>query len=351
MKKTIRSLTFILIFAFTVFAGVKTVNAQTQYEVDGWRKTVTFDTEDDTNQFALFTEFDKSPFYMDGRLYFWTLAEQKAIFTQRKYNDLDVSADFGTINDHGKFDVGFYVHANKIGSAMDNIDAWNVNLERGADDKTYNLRLHRFYNKSWVGYVTEAAGIKLPMNEVHLRVVVKSGTLYAFVNYESRPRLTYYIGESEGYVGFRCFYSPNWVDNFSIVGEGNAMSEELYATVNELKDFDTAGLTAKSAEAIEAAKEALNDAEGQYRTEEAVAAAEKAINKAVIKRTADELGALIQTAESTVNVGYTVNSWNSLQAVLSISKTVDTSDEEAVSYWANRLERKLALLVRYKKEV
>ena len=343
------ALTVAAVFSMT---AVPTVFAEETYKVSGWRKTVTFDSYEDGAQFWLLTEFDKLPSLIDGRLYFWTLAEQKAVFEARTYNDVDVSADFGTINDHGKFDVGFYVHANGFAGAIDHVDGWNVNLERGASDNTFFLKLHRFQNNSWKGAVVTVSGLKLPMNKVHMRVVVKSGILYAFVNHETTPRITYEIGETAGYVGVRCFYSPNWVDNFSVVGYGNGKSFELDEQLNAANNTDTAAYTENTKRALDDAKEALqkaDQAEDQYAVEDALKAFKKAEDGAIVKRSKEDFSAALTAAKAIENVGYTKNSWNSLQAVIAIAETIDANDEDARSYWTERLESKTALLVKYAK--
>lgn len=321
--------------------------AEESYEVDGWRTDIGFDAGDES-KFRLYTEFGRAPWLMDGKIYFWTLAEQKAIYKVRKYDDVDVSVDISTINESGKFDSGIYVHANNIWGDIDNLDGWNVNLERGADKTTYYLKLHHFEEGSYVGSVAEVSGLRLPMNTVHLRVVVKSGMLHAFVNYESTPVLSYEIGSKEGYVGLRNFYSPNYFDNLSIVGEGNEKSSAYDAIIEEASKIDSSNLTADSEQAISDALDAAQNADNQYSLEEAVAALEKAMKEALVKRTAEELSAAIERAEAiTDGEKYTQNTWDSLQAVLNICRSVDTTDEELVSYWTYRLELKILLLVTY----
>ena len=351
MKKIIKFTAILLLIAVALSANVVSAFAQSQYEVDGWRTSVSFDSDEDAYKFDFYTEFDKSPWLMDGRLYFWTLAEQKAIYTARQYNDLDVSADFGTINDHGKFDVGFYVHASGAGNPLDQIDAWEVNLERGADDKTFELKLHRFFNYSWAGAKVEVSGLKLPMNTVNLRVVVKSGTLYAFVNYEQTSRISYYIGEASGYVGLRCFYSPNWVDNFAIIGKGNVSDGSLDALLNEAQAIDGDKYTEESRTALNNAINAAENAQGQYRVDEAEKALKEAIDGLMEKQTYQAMAEVISQAKLLENIGgkvYTSNSWRALLMVIERCEAIDeNASESEISYWTNRLILKINDLIRY----
>lgn len=350
MKRNNVIITTILVMMAVVSSlllSIPSVFAEGSYEVEGWRTTIEFNSEDE-KRLQLYTEFDRSPWLMDGKLYFWTLAEQKAIYKDCKYDDVDVSVDISTINESGKFDSGIYVHANNVGGGLDQVNGWNVNLERGADKTTYYLKLHRFDNGRYSGCRVEVSGLKLPMNTVNLRVVVKSGELYAFVDHGQTPVFNYTIGSEEGYVGLRNFYSPNYFDNFSIIGKGNNRDNSSDVIIEDAKQIDLSKLTEESKNTLNNAIEAAENADNQYSLEKAVAELEKAMKDALVKRTAEDLAVAIERAEAITDGSvYTENSWNSLQAVLGICRTVNTADEEAVSYWTYRLELKILLLVEY----
>lgn len=352
MKKSIVIIAtiFAIVIGFsTLFATCSDVAvASESYEVQGWRTNVAFD-DGDEQYLRLYTEFDRAPWIMDGKLYFWTLAEQKAIYKLRQYDDVDVSVDIGTINPAGKFNSGIYVHANDVWGDIDAVNGWAVMLERDADKTSYYLRLHRFADGEWKGCVEEVSGLKIPLNLVNLRVVVKSGMLYAFVDNQTTPVLSYEIGSEVGYVGLRNFYSPNYFDNLSIVGAGNEKdSTESDAIIDEAKGLDLDKLTSESKQQIQDALNSAENADNQYRLEQAVENLRKALKNAVEKRSAEELNAVIEQAQQITDGSiYTQNSWNSFCAVLEIGKTIDLTDEEAVSYWTNRLELKIELLVEY----
>lgn len=351
MKKRILFIAMVLAVA-TVFSltGATAAAAAETYEVSGWRTTIAFDKGDEQS-LRLYTEFGRAPWLMDGKLYCWTLAEQKVIYKTQKYDDVDVSVDISTINPSGKFDSGIYVHANNVSGNLDGATAWNVNLERGADKTTYYLKLHRFENGRYVGAPVEQSGLKLPMNTVHLRVVVKSGMLYAFVNYEKTPRLTYEIGREEGYVGLRNFYSPNYFDNLSIVGEGNARDTALDELLDRAKSVDTATLTADSLHELTQAIAAADEADNQYRAEEAEKRLKNAMDNLVTRQSYETLSALVSEAKQLTNDGgerYTANSWTTLQKVIARCEMLDeTSSEQEISYWANRLQIKISDLIVY----
>ncbi len=336
----------------------RSVMAVENYEVAGGRLVYDFENGQLTD-FDLYTEFDKLPYTMDGKLYFWVLAEQKAILKKRSYSDVEVNVDIMTINKSGKFDSGIYVQASEADSDMDAIKAWCVNLERGAGDTTYYLKLHRFDN-AYLGAKVEIGGLKLPMDKVHLRVVVKNGMLYAFVDYQETPTITYYIGTDEGKIGMRNFYSPNYFDNFTVIGEGNSYDySELFPAIEKARGYNTDELTEESGNrlktALDNAVAVLQTTVTQYEIDKVAKTLNDAIDNVIYKRAFSELVRVLSQAEAITNEDgkvYTKNSWSSLQKVIAIcSQLTEDGDEQVISYWTNRLEYRISALIPYLTEV
>ena len=329
--------------------------AEVDYSVEGGRFTVDFEKWDDYGDFALYTEFDKKPWQMDGAMYAWSLAEQKIILRGKSFEDVEVSVDISTINECGKFDSGIYVMASNVGSGMDAITAWNVNVEHGATNSTMDLKLHRFENGKWMGIKVEILGLPYSGDTVHLRVVVKDGMLYAFLNGKTTPTFTYEVGEGSGLVGLRNFYSPNYFDNFSVTGLANAVRT---SKLDETKALATEELTKPLASVCKAELEAAialaENAETQSQVDEAQAALDSALKRAVTARTYSELSELIGKAGEIENPDgekYTGNSWNSFQAVKQICDGLtEESSEYDISYWYGRLQARIDNLVAYEGE-
>ncbi len=352
-------ITLIMLFSVAFAAvglGEQKVFADT-YAVDGGRLTYNFD-DNDLSDFDLYTEFDKKPYAMDGKLYFWVLAEQKAILKNKRYTDVDVNVDIMTINKSGKFDSGIYVQTSSVSNLKDGITAWNVNLERGADQNTYYLKLHRFMGGTYAGCIEEKGGLKLPMNKVHLRVVVKDGMLYAFVNNNSTPTFSHYIGMAAGGVGLRNYYSPNYFDNFTVIGSGNSFNySRLDKLLQQAQDLVKKDLTLSSKTALESAiSNAQNLKEQnhtQYDIDDGEKMLEKAIDGALEKRTYAQLQNAIEKAKTIENPNgkiYNKNSWATLQSVIAICQGLrEESGEDVISYWTYRLELKTEKLVPYAK--
>lgn len=339
--------------------GVTGVCAETydlpdDYRVSGGKISYDFSDSASVSDFAVYTEFDRSPTVTDERMVCWSLAEQKIVYKNAMYSDVDVSVDIGTINKNGKFDAGIYVGLKSgVTGALDGVTGYCVNIERGASESKYYLKLHEF-DRRWLGTRKETV-LVLPLNVVRLRVVVKNGTLYAFAGETNTPQLTYNAGDLFGYVGFRSFYSPNTFDNIEIIGSANEPNtEQLNALVlraREIADIVTDESRASLDAALTSAERAA-ESENAYDIDTAVTQLKTAIDSAVVKRDYSVLVQWIAEADRISNTDgktYTANSWASFCKVLEMCKCFTAeSDPEQISYWAGRLRLRLDTLVELK---
>lgn len=321
------------------------------YKVSGGKTVITFDNEDDLDNFFLFSEFDKSPEIIDEKLYFYNLAEQKAIYANGTYEAVDVSVDINTINKNGKFDTGIYF-ATDFNYRLDGAVGFEVNLEKGAGSAAFYLKLHEF-NHGYRGAKVEVSGLKLPTVDLNLRVVVRERYLYAFVNHEVKPRFKYYVGAQARNVGLRNFYSPNYVDNFTVIGESEEISKsKLETLIEKAEKIDqslyTSGTISNLNDILVNAKLAASYSD-QYDIDKYEDLLEKALNELIIKRTAAELEEALTKAKNINNEDekYTTNSYKALLMVIEIAEEIDRNDEEKVSYWCNQLEKKIDALIAY----
>ena len=336
----------------TTFNTYKSTNLEDVYQVDGGKISIGFD-EEDKDLFNYYTEFDTYPFLMDSKCYAWTLAEQKIVYNQSLFSDVDVSVDTYTINKDGKFDCGIYVQGTNFSNVIDGCSAYCLNLEKGADKNTFYLKLHQFKNSTYAGAKKEIANLKLPTEQLNLRAVVKNGTLYAFVNHESIPRFSYEIGISQGYVGLRSFYSPNYFDNFTVIGEGIPYyKNDIEVMIDKANKLDLSKYTLKTATnlslAINEARAAL-DSSNQYDSEEALENLKDAYDDMQELRSFAQLQDAILEASKINNHSekYTKNSYGALKIVLDICKKIVDGNEDEISYWCCVLEEKISSLIEY----
>lgn len=326
---------------------------QSMYQVDGGKISIGFDEGDD-KYFTFYTEFDVYPYLMDSKLYAWTLAEQKIIFNNYRFSDVDVSIDCNTINENGKFDCGLYIQGDDFANRIDGCKtAYCLNLEKNAGNNTFSLKLHKFGNNSYQGAKKIVSNLKLPTANLNLRAVVKEGTLYAFVNNEVTPRFSYEIGISDGLVGIRSFYSPNYFDNFTIIGEGLTYKRsELEVLIDKVNKLDLNKYTTKTRNALIAALNNANSVvslDNQYDIDLAFAQLNKAYEALAQLRSKEELEATLVEAKKYKNDNkiYTENSFNALQIVIEKASKIDLNNEDDVSYWCVTLENKISSLTLY----
>jgi len=327
-----------------------------QYIVSGGRFVVNFDDAEEEGLFDLFTEFDKYPWVMDGKMYAWHLAEQKMILRGKTYTDVDVSVDISTINPLGKFDSGIYVAASNAGNALDEITAWTVNIEHAPKSKTFVVKLHRFLNGTWRGAVTQSVPLLYTEDTMTLRVVSKAGTLFAFLNRMEEPLFSYDIGFSEGLVGLRNYYSPNTFDNFVVVGEANSVDRgELEAQIALTQEALQRDLLQTCKDELNEALRLAEIAVTQREVDEAAEKLKEALARAVERETLEGLQLLLAQADALTNENgavYTENSWASLQAVKAICRELtEHSGEYEISYWYKALEARINGLISFVTEV
>lgn len=345
MKKAIKFLTAALALSVPL-AVAPIANAET-VSVGGGTDRVFFEDADD---FTLYSQFDdQTMFTLQNRLYAPVLAESKAIYKYGTYGDAEISVDVTAINKSGNIDGGIYVQASNASNAHDGITAWNVNVEHAVNANTFALKLHRFENNRWVGAQKEVYNIKYTSDTVHLRVVVKSGILNAFISGDE-PVFTHYIGAATGKVGLRGYYSPIYFENFSVTAPTIALEpNKLGAKIAAMENFDytvyTDATSAALRAAVEHGKETLNslsqaDIDGAYAD---ILAAENALIRI---RTAEELRALTEKASAIIaeREKYTENSVGSLEIVL---RQIEQADGENISELYAVLFRRIQSAVKY----
>ncbi len=340
----------------TVPLAADSVFADNAYDnfVDGGRITVDFENGSDIALFNRYTEFGDLPYIMDGRLYGWTLAEQKIILKGKIFEDVRVDVDISAIGKNGKFDSGVYIGASNVNSAKDGITAWNVNIEHGVNASTFWLKLHRFENNRWIqSEMVEIGGLVYTADTVHLRVVVKDGTLHAFLNDGDAPVVSQYIGnEARGMVGLRNYYSPNYFDNFTVTGDAlDADFADMNALLAVAETRVEDNIVPECKTELNAAIALAKAAATQAQADNAVSALASALDRAENLHTFSELTALIRQADGITNVDgevYTVNSYNAFVAVKNVCASLTDEDSEYdISYWYARLDDRMENLIAY----
>ncbi len=350
MKKIPKILAAALALAIPL-AALPAVTAET-VTIAGGTDNVIFE-DSNMRDFDFYTEFDQPMYILQNRLYAPLLTESKAIYKHGTYSDVDVSVDVAALVPGGNIDGGIYVQASGVNNAANGITAWNVNVEHDVNSSVFALKLHRFENNRWLGAKKEVYNIKYTSDTVHLRVVVKTGVLYAYLDGDA-PVFTYNVGKSAGKVGLRSFYAPNYFENFSVTSPMITVEPELLQSkLAELDGFDYSPFTDESAQTLRAAvaeaKAALAAEESQADIDKAYADIVIAKSELTLKKTRADLDALTEKAQKMMSdANYTKSSVSSLRVVI---EKCNAATEEKISYWYKILQHRMDSAVKYMDDV
>lgn len=355
MKKLLSlSIALCAVFGFAL-NGQAEVPAQGYYEAG--QKVFDFSYANNIYQnFNIYSEEEGQGFYAtDGYLCSVGRAETKAILKNPStISQYSLEADFYPSFASGGLDVGFYIHASGAGNRIDDIKAYNINLEKSSFSNILTVKIHSF-NHSYVGELT-ANSVTIKSCPVNLRVDVNENNIKAYVNHSKNPIINYTLTSWEpGGVGFRAFRGvANKISNFKIYSSDFPVdSSKLLYLIDEIHQLNLSKYTEESVNNL---NEILAEAtalvtDNQYEIDQMCKKLEKAMNKLLLKGSFEELEALIETADNTINNDedlYTYNSFNSLKLITSRAKKITSSSNETeISYFVNLLKQALNGLIKY----
>ena len=356
MKKVLSlSITFCAFFGLAINRRAEVI-AKDYYE--GGQSAYDFSSADNIyNNFNIYSEEEGQGFYAsDGYLCTMGRAETKAILkspsTLSKYS---LEADFYPAFDAGNLDVGFYIHASGAGNRIDDIKAYNINLEKNSFSNLLTVKIHNF-NHSYAGELTASATTikSLPVN---LRVDVNESNVKVYVNRSNTSIIDYTFTSWEpGSVGFRAFRgTANKINNFKIYSSIFPVdNSKLLSLIDEINQMD---LTQYTLDSVNNLNEVFVEAttlvtDNQYEIDQMCKELEKAINGLLLKGSFEELTSLIEDANRIINNEeglYTYNSFKSLKLnTARASKITSSSNENDISYFVSLLKQALEGLIKYK---
>ena len=335
--------------------GQAEISAQGYYE--GGVKVVDFFNADSIYEnFNIYSEEEGQGFYAsDGYLCSIGRAESKAILkspsTLSKYT---LEADFYPSFAEGNLDVGFYIHASGAGNRIDDIKAYNVNLEKASFSNLLTIKIHSF-NHSYAGELT-AKTTTMKSSPVNLRVDVNENNVKVYVNHSNSSIIDYTLLTCEpGSVGFRAFRgTANKISNFKIYSSiFPTDNSKLLSLIDEINQMD---LSMYTLESVNNLNEVLSEAtllvtDNQYEIDQMYRKLEKALNKLLLKGSFEELESIIESADDIINNEedlYTYNSFTSLKLItIRAKRLTPSSNETEISYFVNLLKQALGGLIKY----
>ena len=185
-----------------------------KYEVAG--DTVVYDFSADGTYYKVFSSKENGVAVTDGQLVVASDAEYKIMFPSTTplsefmvSMDLDVSEDLN-------INTGLYVLANNASNSADKIDAINVHIE--GTKAGFTPKIFKFSSTNgYLGNFSNGPQFTSESGIFNLKVVVKEGYLYVFIDNRETPCISYELTESlSGDVGIRSQYSSPKIDNYTI---------------------------------------------------------------------------------------------------------------------------------------
>lgn len=155
----------------------------------GEKVTVKFDSDADLKNFRCYSGNSSKLTVADGMMQSVSSVELKAILKNSMASkNVDVSVDILPTTANGRINGGLYILGSSVGNAQDQIEAWNIQIERNPNSRDLVVSLHRFdkfngWQRAYVsvcmyGYFDNVA-ITEPVN---LRVVVENGKMKSYLD-------------------------------------------------------------------------------------------------------------------------------------------------------------------------
>jgi hypothetical protein len=325
--------------------------------IQGGSVSYSFDSEGELNDFDLYSELARKPAVMDGSLYAWVMCEQKAVLKNYNLSSVILDTHIKTINPSGKIDCGLYLGGSGFTNNKDGATAWNVNVEHDVNKNVFALKLHRFSQGVWIGAAVERDNIPYRNNEVHLQVTVDSGVVAAYVNDNTTPTFSYYVGvaSSTGLVGLRSYYAPDYFEDLTITApqftrDMTAFNQEYEADQKLDPTRYTDPTFAAMADLLTEIASTDLSQENQIDINEWTSRLASARERLQERRTYEELQTLIASYAGITNDNdqYTANSYASFAFTLGeAKKLVSTSSSKDISYWYAMLKSRGDALIAY----
>ena len=305
-------------------AAVTDDEDENRYVIDG--EEYDYDFTEDYKEFTTYGSNGAKAEVKDGKLVFENNGEVKYMWNNVKdLTTVDVTMKVAI---KSEMNVGLYVFATNVLPEPDNIDAYNVQIER--DSAKSSVTLYRFTNK-YDGSLASGT-VEFTGTEFTLRVLVKQSTIFAFVNGEEKPLFAYEAPKGKaGNVGIRSQYRVSEINSLKIIsGEAQLAAGDssnlntLIKTAKTYKEYDYTEAT------YSVLKTALAEAEKavgltQYKIDKAYETLYNALMSLERLPAGDktQLNALIATAKGVDQSKYTADSYAALKSALKVAEDLD----------------------------
>jgi len=208
---------------FEYFDTVEEANAQ--YLVKGDKEQYNFDSEQDIASFAQYASNAGENFTVsDGKLCVSNSGESKLMMGMDVQAPYAVDLSLSAVND-GALNTGVYLYASNAADGVDQIKAYNVQVERASGADIYKISVYKF-NSGYLDAVnlgtTDYIKVAYPEDgQIDLRIYAGTEQIAIFAEGSAQPVLVVdvdksFIGQTQGDVGIRSYYSSATYDNLTV---------------------------------------------------------------------------------------------------------------------------------------
>lgn len=167
-----------------------------------------------------------------------------------KVDEAEINVDISGTSGN-KINSGLYLFASNPTNEPDKIDAYNLQLEE-KEDHTVTISLFNFSSeKGYLGKIADGGAYSTINNSIHLRVIIKNGIIFAFVNNEDSPCLSYASKSKErGMIGIRSQYQSNMFSSFKVKYSSYSNLHELEELLNKINNLDLSLYTSETVKSL-----------------------------------------------------------------------------------------------------
>ena len=157
--------------------------------------------------------------FENGVLTSHSSAEQKAILKDFSSATVDAKFTISAPSIDSPVNGGLYVHAKEAGNDVDQIDAFNIQIEKGSGSNHYRVNLFEFTNSAYIGCIANTVDLFIKKASLDVRVTVDETDINVYLNNSDVPSLNKKIKSyaKDGLsVGFRSMFANQTFSNIDI---------------------------------------------------------------------------------------------------------------------------------------
>ena len=217
MKLKSSALLGLLAFSFAIIPSAKQVD-KVLYPVH--RDAIVLD--ENNIDFDFYSSSDSGFTYEDGLLIPANSGELKAIVKDFSSATVDARFTIPLISVATNLNGGMYFHAKDAGDNVDQIDAFNVQVEKDAGSDHFRISVFEFTNSAFVGRIANTVEFAAPTRNLNVRITADENDINVYLNDNDVPSLNKKIksfNKDGMQVGFRSMFADQRFSNISISSE------------------------------------------------------------------------------------------------------------------------------------